>query len=409
MPQGPIRWTLLILCALVQGCAPGGWSPPTKAQASTSASQHSAQALPVFSPAEVLALLESDQYTVLDQHFSALQQQYINGAISDSALRDSFRVFYPTDRALAARYDGWVAKFPKSYVAHLARAIYYKKIGQQSRGSKYIRETTDSQLDGMTEAFRKALEDLHACADLDLKPTLAYGHALDISSYSGGDDERELQDLAAQVDPGNIIVRLKYMNSLEPRWGGSYEQMEAFLEESRRANLAPSKLNLLEAVIVGDRASVDYEGQRWAAAAKEYLQAIELGADDLDCLGCAAYAQFKVENWPQAVKLYTKLLEKNPQDANALSLRGWAYDRMDNPHAIEDFTAAANLGDAFSQNRLGELSFYGIPDVVPKNRESAIKWFRMAADQGYPDGVKNLQMALAESQPGTNPPPSNRP
>jgi tetratricopeptide (TPR) repeat protein len=119
---------------------------------------------------------------------------------------------------------------------------------------------------------------------------------------------------------------------------------------------------LLEAVIVGDRASVDYEGQRWAAAAKEYLHAIELGADDIDCLECPAYAQIKAGDWPQAVKLYTRLLEKKPNDATALSSRGWAYDRIDNPHAVEDFTAA---------------------------------------DQGYPDGVKNLQMALAESQPGT--------
>jgi TPR repeat protein len=261
----------------------------------------------------------------------------------------------------------------------------------------------------MTEAFRKALQDLHACAGLDSKPTLAYGHALDISSNLGGDDQRELQDLAARVDPGNIVVRLKYMNSLEPRWGGSYEQMEAFLEESRQANLPLSKLHLLEAVIVQDRASVDYAGQLWPAAAKEYLHAIELGADDIDCLKCAAYAQIKVENWPQAVTLYSRLLEHTPNDANALSLRGWAYDRMDNPRAVEDFTAAANLGDAFSQNRLGEFEFYGIPNVVPKDRESAIKWFRMAADQGYPDAVRNLQMALAESQPGVSPTPPHRP
>jgi tetratricopeptide (TPR) repeat protein len=318
-------------------------------------------------------------------------------------------VFYATDPTLAARYDDWVARFPTSYAAHLARAIYYKKIGQQSRGNKYIRDVTDAQIAGMTEAFDKALQDLHACADLDPKPTLAYGHALDISSFSGKGEERELQDLAAQVDPQNIIVRLKYMNSLEPRWGGSYERMEAFLEESHRANLAPSNLHLLEAVIVADRASVDYEGQRWDAAAKEYLQAIVLGDNDLDCLECAAFAQIKVEDWPQAVKLYTSFLEKSPDDARALSLRGWAYDRMDNPHAVEDFTAAANLGDAFSQNRLGEFSFYGIPNVVPRNRESAIRWFRMAADQGYPEGVKNLQMALAQSQPGNNPPPSGRP
>ena len=116
MPLGLIRRAPLILCLLVQGCAPPReWSPPPTASASRSASQHAAQTLPVFSQAEVLALLESDQYATLDQHFSALQQQYADGVIADTALRDSFRVFYPTERVLAARYDGWVAQFPKSY------------------------------------------------------------------------------------------------------------------------------------------------------------------------------------------------------------------------------------------------------------------------------------------------------
>jgi tetratricopeptide (TPR) repeat protein len=218
-----------------------------------------------------------------------------------------------------------------------------------------------------------------------------------------------LQDRAARADPGNIVVRLKYMNALEPRWGGSYEQMEAFLEESRRAGLELAKLRRLESVIVEDRASLDYENRRWDAAAKEYLHAIELGSTELDCVECAAYAQFKTENWAQAVRLYTLVLEKKPQDADALCLRGWAYDRMDDPRAIADFTAAANLGDAFAQNRLGEFNFYGIPKVISQNRESAIKWFRKAADQGYPDGVKNLQRALGTSEPGGAPQPSGRP
>jgi TPR repeat protein len=361
------------------------------------------QGLPALSEAEVLTLLKTEHYSELNQHFAALQQQYVDGVLSDTTLRDRFRVFYPTDRTLEARYNGWVAQFPKSYVAHLARAIYYKKIGQESRGTAYIRETTDAQLDGMNGAFRKALDDLHACATLDAKPTLAYGHALDISSYLDAEDERELVDLAAQVDPGNIVVRLKYMNALEPRWGGSYERMQAFLEESRRANLAPEKLHLLESVIVEDHAHMDYERQNWAAAAQEYLRAIELGADDLNCLTCAAYAQVKVEDWPQAVKLYTRVLEKDPRNSATLRMRGWAYDRMDNPHAVEDFTAAANLGDAFAQNRLGEFNFYGIPNVVPKDREAAIKWFRMAAAQGYPEGEKNLQRALAEARPAVAP------
>src|SRR5262249_40724208 len=163
-------------------------------------------------------------------------RQYATGEIPDTTLRDRFRVFYPTDPTLAAHYDAWISQFPKSYVAHLARAIYYKKIGMQSRGTEYIKNTTAAQLDGMTNAFRKALADLHTCVNLDPKPTLAYAHAMDISSFSSQGDERELEELAAKADPGNTVVRVKYMQHLEPRWGGSWEEMQDFLEESRRAN-----------------------------------------------------------------------------------------------------------------------------------------------------------------------------
>jgi hypothetical protein len=60
---------------------------------------------------------------------------------------------------------------------HLARAIYYKKKGQESRGEKYISQVTETQLVGMNEAFAEALKDLHTCVALDPKPTLAHGHA----------------------------------------------------------------------------------------------------------------------------------------------------------------------------------------------------------------------------------------
>ena len=94
------------------------------------------------------------------------------------------------DAALEPKYTAWIAQFPKSYVAHLARAIYYKKLGQESRGTDSIANTTDEQVRGMEAAFAKALSDLHASVKLDDKPLLTYLHELDINSYEG-DAERD--------------------------------------------------------------------------------------------------------------------------------------------------------------------------------------------------------------------------
>jgi tetratricopeptide (TPR) repeat protein len=395
MSHGAIRRILLLACLLVPGCAQQHWELPTKGAANKAASEMSAPTSQHLPQAEVLRLLMSDQYEALDRYFTDLQRQYAEGVISDETLRDQFRAFYPTDHALAAHYDSWVQHFPGSYVAHLARAIYYKKVGQESRGENYISETTEAQLGGMNEAFAKALKDLHACVDLDPKPTLAYGHALDISAYTGAGDERELQDLAAQVDADNIIVRIKYMIALEPRWGGSVEKMQAFLQETRRTHLPASKLRVLEAIIFEDQGHVDYDGERWDAAADSYLHAFELNPNDLESLRLAAQARFALQDWKQVIELYTRYLARVPNNVIALRSRGWAYDRIDDPQAVADLSAAAVLGDAFSQNRLGEYNFYGLPGVVHQDRESAIKWFRMAAEQKYPDGMANLQKALA--------------
>ena len=395
MSQGSIRRIVLFTCLLVPGCIRHHWDLPPRMTTSKIASGSSNAISEELSQEEVSRLLMSNLYRTLDRHFSDLQRQYVNGVISDEMLRDRFRVFYPVDPALVPHYDAWVQMFPQSYVAHLARAIYYKKRGQESRGEDYISQVTETQLVGMNEAFAKALKDLHTCVALDPKPTLAYGHALDISSYTSAGDERELQDLAAQVDPANIIVRMKYMNALEPRWGGSSKKMQAFLEESRRANLPASKLRSLEAIIFEDEGHVNYDRERWDAAAEGYLKAFELDPNNLDALRLAAQARFAAQDWQQVVKLYTQYLDRLPGNVIALRSRGWAYDRMDDPRAVQDLTAAANLGDAFSQNRLGEFNFYGIPGVVPQNRESALEWFRMAAEQKYPDAVANLQKVLA--------------
>jgi TPR repeat protein len=185
------------------------------------------------------------------------------------------------------------------------------------------------------------------------------------------------------------------MDALEPRWGGSSEKMKAFLEESRRANLPASKSRLLEAIIFEDQGHVDYDRERWDAAAEGYLHAFELDPNNLEALRFAAQSRFAAQDWQRVVELYTQYLDRVPGNVIALRSRGWAYDRMDDPRAVRDLTAAANLGDAFSQNRLGEYNFYGIPGVVPRDRESALEWFRMAADQKYPNAAANLQKVLA--------------
>ena len=230
-----------LMLVTFQGCAP-------QTSNSQSGSKLSASLPP--SQSEALALLNAGNFAELDARFSAVQADYRNSVISDLKLRDAFSIFCSTDASLQTKYDAWITKFPSSYVAHLARGIYYKKVGEKRRGGNFIAETTNDQLQGMDAAFAIAIQDLKTSATLDKRPLLTYLNEMSIALYEG--DAPEIRALLVQsprVDPQNVIVRHNYMGTLKPRWGGSV-QNDRLPRGSRNAGLSAPKLQLLEAVII---------------------------------------------------------------------------------------------------------------------------------------------------------------
>jgi tetratricopeptide (TPR) repeat protein len=361
------------------------------------------------SQAEVLALLDGNQFSEVDRRFSDIQQAYKTGSLADEDLRAAFRVFYATDAALEEKYNLWVRAMPKSYVAHLARGIYYKKVGKERRGDKFISATTEAQLKGMEAAFALASQDLRASTSLDEKPLLSYLHAIDISSYLGDAAEsRRLFDLSVKLDPHNFIVREMYMGTLQTRWGGSVEQMRAFLQECRAAHLSPAHLRSLEGLVDEDEGwSSQYRDGNTDGAVRAYLKAAELRPAG-SCKPCgpinqAADALFAIENFRDAIPLYSKVLQATPDSIPALEHRGYSELQQSQPTAaVQDFLHAANLGDAYAMDMLGKM--YLVGTSIPQDREKAILWLQKAASLGYQPSKEILPLALnPELRPSLNP------
>jgi len=200
-------------------------------------------------------MLRSQQYQELNSRYSAIQRKFEDGELTGDELRAEFREFYPMDADLAPKFDAWVAQFPESYVARVARGIYYKKVGFEARGTNYIRDTSQSQIDGMTAAFEKSLADLRGSLNMDPKPFLSYFHLLDLGRALGvKEDLRALFDRAIGLDPSSYAVRLKYMVTLEPRWGGSMEEMRNFYAECQRAGLNDAQNKELQGMLSQEQA-----------------------------------------------------------------------------------------------------------------------------------------------------------
>ena len=74
---------------------------------------------------------------------------------------------------------------------------------------------------------------------------------------------------------------------------------------------------------------------------------------------------------------------------------GWGIPQ-NKSEAMKWYRLAAEQGNANAQNALG--SYYEQGEVVPKDHAEAIKWFRKAAEQGHEIAQANLDSEVEDSE-----------
>jgi len=375
MRQGSLQRILILLLLAVSGCAATPNSSPPSQTAT-------------------ISLLRSDHFQDLDAQYSRIQRSYERGSATDEDLRVAFRVFNDPDAALAPKYDLWVSKFPKSYVARLARGIYYVHVGDALRGVQSRSETPSARLKAADIAYEKAKVDLDASLALDPKPLLSYARAIFITREHGDlDGSRHLLDRAILIDSDNYIARAAYMSAIETRWGGSQEIMQKFLEECRHAKLSEVQMRLLESVIAEDQGWIyQFVDRNYAAAESAYRRSAALGGDKQ--LANLTDVLFKQQKYAEAIEPLSARLDATPGDFDVLANRSFAYMQSGKPReGLKDLTAAAEGGSAYAQNELGRLNMTGIPGILTPDTQAGMEWFRKSAAQGFWAGQENLDRA----------------
>jgi TPR repeat protein len=231
---------------------------------------------------------------------------------------------------------------------------------------------------------------------------------------------------AVKLAPQSVELRLAYMTSLEPRWGGSYAEMEAFVAESRTQLKDPEAPARLAARIPAYRAHELQRDKNYTQALQLYDEAIALYADasalcersyvlsqlkrdaeafaDMKlalsktrgnryCLERAVSAATRSSAAEDTIGVLNLVIEADPWSYHAYNQRGWRHHQQGRVDlAFQDYLASAKLGDAWGQLQTGKLLFAG--RGTRENRDEALVWLRKSAEQGNPDAKLSLQQAL---------------
>jgi tetratricopeptide (TPR) repeat protein len=206
---------------------------------------------------ELLRMLRAAQYdsleAILNERWEATQRDIRN----EARLVHAYDAFLHGNGVYEEPIKQWVAARPSSGAALVALTMYYSGRSSEARGSGTARTTKQEQFD---EAQRFADEGMRAGdAALRLVPNhlVVYGEQLSMLLHGGATD-RERAPLivraALSAHPASYELRSTILWMLQPRWGGSYEAMDAFAATANQFVAVNPKLRVTAGAVARDQA-----------------------------------------------------------------------------------------------------------------------------------------------------------
>ena len=292
---------------------------------------------------QLLVLLIKGQYQDLDRRLQALQKAYIADNKTENDIHKALYVFNRADPRVGRALNEWVAQQLNGAMPHLARGIYRSGMGWKSRGGDWASKTTDSQFKGMAAWFNAAKEDLDQAAAIDPSLVEAYCYLIEIDMNEGGRRIRTLFNQALKVNPLSFIAREYLLHSQLPRWGGSYEEMQKTIENTRPYYKDSPQLKVLEGRVAADLGEL-------AAYRKDYKEAIKYYDDALANGDFWFYnwrkgeALWEIDDYQGAIDQFSRAISYKPGWKRAWWMRSQAYKMLDQyPKALADISYAINM------------------------------------------------------------------
>ena len=219
-------------------------------------------------------MLVNEEYDKLEAALAKANKAYDRKKLDSNLWAGRFQSLADinADDIILTRFDAWVAQKDSGY-AYLARGMYLLVKAWEARGSRLAAETSEAQFAAFRSLALRAREDLDianeklsACA-LCMGKLIRVNRALDRPM----EESQPLLEAAVIYDPYMASPVLDYFDNVFPQWGGSFEQMDAFIDTMRPLVKDPAIIDRLESRKCWEHARYA-EGQRDEAAAFEWYK-----------------------------------------------------------------------------------------------------------------------------------------
>lgn len=238
--------------------------------------------------------------------------------------------------------DLWLRESPRSAFAKLAKGDAALGAAWTARGRAYADKTTDAQFAAMTEHLKVAVAFLQAAFETEPKLTPACVDLMDIGNMVG---DPSLRDSAKQAcmkaDPLSWHVNDMWLTELDPRWGGSFDQLDRAVDVIRSHVAESPMLASLLSKGIGRRAYMQLEDRSTLLPIKPALESAASTAPDVFYLDKAGVAAMQDGDYARAGSYLSQAIRFTPDDVGVLIDHAeWAARRGNQGQALSDLHRA---------------------------------------------------------------------
>ncbi|MBX3610067.1 MAG: DUF4034 domain-containing protein [Hydrogenophaga sp.] len=268
-------------------------------------------------PDKLIPLLKADRFEEVSRLLRESHDRYEADRRTEDEFHRLASEFSRADWQITGPLQRWVKKSPNDPFAHLALGIHFAATGWSVRGSDWASNTNERQFTLMRKWFDSAKAGLLRAIELNPRLVEPYVYLIDIDMTEGSRNTSKLFNAALKINPSSLIAREAMLQSLLPRWGGSYEAMARLLEASQRYYKQMPRLELLESKLYADAGSVYFAQRNLPMAEKMFRQALAKG--DF-WFANNEYGHFLYRNgkYEEAAEQFTKVI-----DARPAYMHGW--------------------------------------------------------------------------------------
>lgn len=309
---------------------------------------------PIFPLDDIARLLQTKQgHAELESRFASLLEAHYKGQHQRDQIFNAFAPFDKSARAgeVAKR---WLEQSPGSAFANAALAQHHSAAGWGARGARFAYETSDEQLERMSEQFALAVPLYLKALEIEPRLSPACTALAAIGRQSSDALQQYAMNACTKVDPDSYYLALERIFAGQPKWGGSEAQLRGAVAYAE----ARIDRNPMLAALLGESAGyAPANSDDVAEVVEELAAAAKMGpSGSLSGLAGRGYWR-KGDEWAAIVYL-TQSLRFWPRDGDRRYERAgvlWKVGELE--WALRDMQVARDQqpDDGWNHYRTGQL------------------------------------------------------